>query len=107
MTNPISIRKIGYSWSFHCREHYERTWCETWEDAYELAAGHVAMHHPGRIIYLREKDSPEPLNWFGAVFLDVAANMMDASARGRSIREPRFLTWIADEIEYQSEGWPA
>lgn len=105
--NKIKVEKLGFDWTMTCPRHRERVYCETWADAYEVAAGHAVMHHPGRVVYLRESRVPGgwSLGFATAVFLDVGAEFMRVGQGARKLHDADFLSWIADEIDGQSEAW--
>jgi len=110
MSAPVAVWfTIAEDWVALCDDSCRRPihlTSDNWGDAYEAAVGHAAVHHPRRVVVLRETDAPDPLNAATACYLDAAANVLQADA-GRQIREHPYLTWIADQIERQSARWAA
>ena len=52
------VYKIDSDWVFECVVHDEEVVCYSWQNAYETALGHVAMHHPRFEFRLYRDPSP-------------------------------------------------
>lgn len=42
----VVYKSLLGDWVFYCPIHNEKTWCENWLDAMQVAAGHACFWHP-------------------------------------------------------------
>lgn len=60
----VKIKKDGRDWVGRCRYHYEAWTADSWDDVYEMAAGHLCMKHPNKpskdaMVVVHDKETPD------------------------------------------------